>query len=174
MRTAAIAALLLAFSTPAARAAETPDAIGQDLARMMMPRSTYEQVIATTEGQLRQMTAPMIQKLAPEADVQELVPLFADDLQAMMRKLMPAYDEMSAFQARMFAKHYTVAELKQLRDFYRSPLGQKSIRIMPEVMKDAMQWMQGSLMERMPAAMQEFQQAVEPKIREHARKRAKE
>ncbi len=173
MRVAVVAALLLVSASPAARAAESADAMATDLARMMMPQSTYEQLVSTMDAQMRQTMAPMIQKLAPDVDPEELVPVFADELAAMVRTLMPSYDEMSALQAKILAKHYTVAELKELRAFYRSPLGQKSIRITPEVMKDVTSWVQSSLTERMPAAMQEFQQAVEPKIREYVRTKGK-
>ena len=46
--------------------------------------------------------------------------------------------------APLYAKYFTLEELREIRDFQKSPVGRKSIRIMPEMMQDimplAMEW----------------------------------
>jgi len=172
MSTAVAAALLFALAAPAARAAEA-DPLAVEIARMVMPPASYDEILSTVDAQLEASLGASFQKLAPDAEPEELAPVFADDLRKLMRTVMPSYDEMLAFQAQTLAKHYTAEELKKLREFYRSPLGQKTIRTMPEVTKDAMTWVQGMLVEKMPAAMEEFKAAVEPKVEAFAKKRAK-
>lgn len=171
MRTAvAAAALLFTVAAPTARAAEA-GGLNVELARMVMPPESYEEILSSVDGQLQETIGTSLQSLAPEAEAEELAPLFAEDLRKMMRKVMPTYEEMVDVQAQLLAKHYTADELKKLRAFYQSPLGQKTIRIMPAVTKDTMTWMQSTLVEKMPPAMQEFQAAVEPKIRDYAKKK---
>jgi hypothetical protein len=47
------------------------------------------------------------------------------------------YGEVIDLQASLLQKYFTEAELVQLRDFYRSPLGRKILDRMPEIQQDA-------------------------------------
>ncbi len=85
----------------------------------------------------------------------------------MWKSLMPSYPEMLDFQAGVIAKHYTLEEQRQLLAFYRSPIGQKSIRIQPEILQDTMGWMQSILQQRMPAAMEQMQERMKAWMIEH-------
>jgi hypothetical protein len=172
MRTTIVAALLLTLAAPAARADEA-DALSVELAKTVMPKTTYDQLLETVDAQLEPTMKQALANMAPDVDTSDLTPVFAEEMRKMLRAVMPTYEEISAVQARLLAKHYTLDELKQLQQFYRSPLGQKTIRIMPEVTKDAMSWMQSSLMKRMPAAMKDFQAAMQPKIEEFVKTHGK-
>ncbi len=52
--------------------------------------------------------------------------------------------------------------------FYQSPLGQKAIRIQPEVTRDVMGWSQARMLARLPAAMERMTAAFEAYAEEHA------
>ena len=177
----AVAAFAVLLAAHAARAAEG-EALAAEVARTVMPKANYEQLLATLDQQMRQMVPQMLEKMRPaEMDagkasemMKELAPVLADEEAKLLRKMMPAYEEMTDLQARLLAKHYTRDGLRKLRDFYRTPLGQKAISIMPEVTKDAMAWMQERMMERMPAAMGDFKAAMEATIKAYAKEHGDE
>ncbi|WP_421875053.1 DUF2059 domain-containing protein [Pacificispira sp.] len=56
----------------------------------------------------------------------------------------------------IMAKLYTTDELEQLVAFYETPLGQKALKSMPEVMRE--------IQARMPPRLQNFQQRVAAKL----------
>jgi hypothetical protein len=64
-------------------------------------------------------------------------------------------------QAGLLVKHYTEGELKELLAFYKTPLGQKAIRIMPEVMQDVNGQMMVLMQQRLPAMMERLRPLIE-------------
>lgn len=60
--------------------------------------------------------------------------------------------------APIMAKLYTTDELEQLVAFYETPLGQKALKSMPEVMRE--------IQARMPSRLQNFQQRIAAKLQE--------
>jgi len=52
--------------------------------------------------------------------------------------------------AALYAKNYTVEELKELNTFYQSPLGQKTVQIMPQLAAASAQIGQSRMMQHMP------------------------
>jgi len=56
---------------------------------------------------------------------------------AFMNKYLPA-DGFRESSVKMYAEMFTEAELKQLIDFYNSPLGKKVISKIPELMQNLM------------------------------------
>jgi len=52
--------------------------------------------------------------------------------------------------AAMYAKNYTVEELKELNKFYQSKLGQKTVQIMPQLAAASAQIAQSRMMKHMP------------------------
>jgi hypothetical protein len=52
--------------------------------------------------------------------------------------------------AALYAKNYTVEELKKLNTFYQSPLGQKTVQIMPQLAAASAKIGQSRMMQHMP------------------------
>jgi len=52
--------------------------------------------------------------------------------------------------AALYAKNYTAEELKELNKFYQSPLGQKTVQIMPQLAAASAQIGQNKMMQHMP------------------------
>jgi hypothetical protein len=65
------------------------------------------------------------------------------EIEAAVREIA-SYQEMVDLTAGLLAKYYTLDEIHQLAAFYKSPLGQKSMRIMPDLMRDSMGAMQAT------------------------------
>ena len=62
-------------------------------------------------------------------------------------------DELIAEIIPLYARHFTVAEIRQLAAFYKTPLGVKTIDTMPKVMNEAMQAGQKVMTPRIAAAI---------------------
>ncbi len=63
--------------------------------------------------------------------------------------------------AALYAKNYTVEELKELNKFYQSPLGQKTVQIMPQLAAASAQIGQSKMM----AHMSEMKAMVEKELK---------
>lgn len=88
------------------------------------------------------MSVRMIERMAPQAfqaAAEELgltddllgdaETLFVEEARAEMAKAMPDL-------ARIYAEHYTSAELRELAAFYETPLGQKMLMVEPKILSD--------------------------------------
>jgi hypothetical protein len=68
-------------------------------------------------------------------------------------------DEMMSEIAPLYAANFSVAEIKQLSVFYRSPLGAKMLALSPKLMAEGMQIGQRVVARRMAPLMQQLQAA---------------
>ena len=82
---------------------------------------------------LMQQLKPAITQGRPEVE---------RDYDAMVPQMLAAADtrmgEFTGAIAVIYASHFTVDELRQLTAFYRGPVGQKFLQIMPRIMQDSM------------------------------------
>jgi hypothetical protein len=67
-------------------------------------------------------------------------------------------DEMLEAMVPIYARHYTADEMRQLAAFYKTPVGAKTLRLMPQLMNEGMQVGQQIIMPRMQKLMQELKQ----------------
>lgn len=66
-----------------------------------------------------------------------------NEIAAKMRSdLAPRFDELTAEAARLYAVHFTEAELKELLAFYKSPVGAKLIIEQPKVAEEGLKFAQ--------------------------------
>ncbi len=171
MRTA-VAFTLLGL---ACAAAQKPDAstTAEEVARVVLPPSSWERISATAQAQVDQMAARALETADPKVrrELDEIAPRLREEQHKLMQAVLPTYQEMLDVEVHLLAKHYTPDELSQLLAFYRGPLGQKTIRIMPDVTKDVMTWMQARMQERGQAAVRQYQAAVKGLLQEQIRDR---
>jgi len=70
-------------------------------------------------------------------------PEFVRDFEAVIPVLLTAfeqrYDELTDVLAGVYAANFTAQELRDMTDFYRSPTGQKVLRLLPTVAQQSMQ-----------------------------------
>lgn len=71
---------------------------------------------------------PEIPAKAVESIKDEISQVFAEEMPKLITEIVPVY-----------AKHFNQDEVKDLIAFYRTPLGKKSIEVMPAVMNECMQ-----------------------------------
>ena len=133
-----IAAVLLAgLLSQGAIADELTPAKRQDIERLMNitgAKNIAKQFAAATSIQMfRALKAsrPDIPDRAFQVMNQELLAMFSEKMDApggLLDKMVPIY-----------SKYFTDDEVKQLLAFYQTPLGAKSIRVLPQVVHESMQ-----------------------------------
>lgn len=145
----------------AAAAKEMMDAIN---ARGMMQASMQHMTIQLPE-MLRAMTGSVMeakgkglsadQKKAMQADLEKAMP----GMMASMQKLFgdpTLLDDLERETTAIYARNYTVDEMRQLLAFYRSPVGAKMLATMPKVMQESMAISQKIIVPRMGKVVEEM------------------
>ncbi|SFZ98439.1 hypothetical protein MNB_SV-5-1286 [hydrothermal vent metagenome] len=94
------------------------------------------------EGMIKRITQMQIQA-SPQLKAIE------PTIEAFFTKYM-GWDAQRGDIAALYAKNYTVEELKELNKFYQTPLGQKTVQIMPQLAAASAQIGQSRMMEHMP------------------------
>jgi hypothetical protein len=169
-RSWSVVCLALALSVSAvARADEGADRnkAAAELAAAVLPQGQYKEMID-------QIVAATVQGI--EAELRQKGKSMPDGVEgrfrAEMEKLLP-YQEMLDMQAGLLAKYYTLDEINQLGAFYRSPVGQKSLKVMPAVMADSMGMVQSKMMRELPGAVERIFTAEEAPAEKATEKAAK-
>ena len=125
------AIVLLAFGRPAAAQTAAPDATAAAKELVETMRATDQ--LKVLMPMLMQQLKPAIAQGRPEVE---------RDYDAMVPQMLAAADarmgEFTGAIAVIYASHFTADELRQLTAFYRGPVGQKFLLIMPRIMQDSM------------------------------------
>ena len=89
--------------------------------------------------------------------VPEMAKVFSDTLRDPQMM-----EELFAETAPLYARHFTVAEIKQMAAFYKTPVGKKMLAVTPQIMGESMQISQKIVMPRITAAIQKLAQSAQP------------
>ena len=111
------------------------------------------------EGMLKRITQMQIQA---KPELQAITPA----IEAFFTKYM-GWEAQKGDIAALYAKNYTVEELKELNKFYQTPLGQKTVQIMPQLAAASAQIGQSRMMKHMP----EMKAMVEAELKKVAAKK---
>ena len=112
---------------------------------LQMGTATTNQIIDLLRKQ-----DPDIPQKAVDAIKDEISKLFAEEISTMLDAVVPIY-----------AKHFSHEELKGLISFYKTTLGQKTIKVLPQIMNESM------------LAGQVWGKSLEPKLRKRLSERLK-
>jgi hypothetical protein len=147
-----IAAAAIMALAPAARAGEPKQdgraAAAVELSRTVLTQETWDRTLKAANAQTAEQLVAMVQRSGGT-----VAPEFAAAFEAEFSKMVP-YQEIVDLQAGLLAKHYTEAEIRQLLAFYKTPIGQKMIRVMPEVTADVTAWSMSIMQQRMAGVME--------------------
>ncbi len=123
-----------------------------ELARLMMPEDNYKASMRATSAQMKQLFDAM-DRTEPKKPGRACP--YDDPLEMLEEaKTMFSYQEFLDMQAAALAKNYTGAELKELLAFYRSPVGQKTIRVRPQLDADVSGQMRAIMQQRLPPVLE--------------------
>ncbi|HET7784475.1 MAG TPA: DUF2059 domain-containing protein [Myxococcales bacterium] len=141
---AALLALLLCSSADAA-----PPAVYMEAVRIMVPRERYDAMI---EGMYRPLIA--------EAEAKSKAKMPPESVEALKKAAQSSmsYDELLAWTADVYQRHFTPQEMKQLVAFYRSPLGVKLEKEQPRVFGEVMRKVADTVPPRMEATLRKQEQ----------------
>jgi len=142
----AAALIVFSLSSRAALAAE-PQGTAADIARLLVPKETWSAGLA----QLAQNVQGRLQS-HPGSQ-----PQFPPDFPAKVRGELEAalpYGDLVGMHAQALSASYTEAELKDLLAFYRSPLGQKWLKVSPGLSGKVSSETQQRMEKQMPAVME--------------------
>lgn len=154
--------------------APVPDPKAAAAARDLLDAMNYR---ATTAAAMKQMTANMPammrngaensirsnpklsekEKTEKLAEVDKMVPQAVGAITKVLEDPKLA-DEMMAEVVPLYARYFSPDEMKQLAAFYRTPIGRKSLQVMPKLMGEGMQAGQRVIAPRINKLMQELNQ----------------
>ena len=142
---AALLVVLLLGADPPALAQQR--AVALQLVELVQPESSYR-------AGLQQMMEQMVPSLEAQARAtgKPLPPDYKQRMNAVLLEVVP-YQEMKQWSAEIYAQRFTVAELKELVAFYRTPVGRKLASKLPEIMGEAGKKVSVVLPERLPGAL---------------------
>ncbi len=135
--------LALMWTAMPAWAGEKEKAAALELVKMVVPRDTYEQM-------MEQMTAAMSEQFRKAGE--KLPADFDKKIQAAVNDVM-SYDDVLSWTAEIYAARFSVEELKDIEKFYRTPVGKKVMKLLPELSAEIGKKIAAILPERMPAAL---------------------
>jgi hypothetical protein len=122
-----------------AYAADAPSKQAIELVHLVQSKEVYSKSIDQTYEQMA-------------ASMPQLTPDMRQKLRQVVEECLP-YEEVVAWSASVYDKHFNPAELGDLIAFYQTPTGKKVARTMPELAGEVGRKMGEVFQERMPAAM---------------------
>ena len=150
----AAAASASAQSTPGPA---TPDPATLKEAQSLMSRFGVEALARQQVAQVSQRLGEMFQSVDLGKDKDELLSVMAQRMQKQMEVRLPRYVEDTTV---IYARVFTLEELKELNAFYDSPLGRKLVEKMPELLRES-----GELSQRMGVEVfREVLQSMQPEF----------
>ena len=91
---------------------------------------------------------------------EDVLSTFKSELMAIQQEQMA---DVMKEAPRIYARHFTVDELKQLYDFQASPIGKKSLKVMPQIMGELMPLILKHAQQAGPRVMQKLQEKIKHK-----------
>lgn len=103
------------------------------------------------------------QKAAARQRVETELPLLMADMRNALNKAnLPALMDEATFE--IYGKHFETAEIRDITAFYRTPTGQKSLRLMPQISGESMRMVMGKVMPLVREQMRESAQRLQQKL----------
>jgi uncharacterized protein len=140
---AALAALSLLIVPAASFAGAEEKTLALELVKLVTPREVYRDM-------LKQMTDNMMQAMQARGGAP--TPDKTDKLVAALEDAMP-YDELVQWTAEIYSARFSSAELKELLKFYKTPLGKKLAKSLPEIMGETGKKVGSVIPQRLPEAL---------------------
>jgi hypothetical protein len=142
-------ALLLALACGTAAGADAPDPARLKEARALLESMHLERQLDNTA---KIMADSMSKSLSGEAKGNPRVAqVFVEEAMAGAKASMTGPDGFLETMAGFYATEFSVQELRQIRAYYESPVGQHMLDAQPKLMQQALPKIMESMRARMPA-----------------------
>ena len=120
-----------------------------DAARELLKLMNADQAIELAYDQMYTNMSGMAEQLGITEKTQPMFDVYLERMVEVMEEEMN-WEKMEPFIVAAYVSVYSEEELKELGEFYSSPLGQKFISKMPELMEASMQMTQDMLAVMIP------------------------
>lgn len=119
-----------------------------ELVKVQMPREKFNQYMQAVAAQVIAMTEARAAQTGK--------PMPPEEIEKLKRTMLAVvtYDEMVRSEAEIYSSHFTVDEIHQMRDFYRTPVGEKFTRLLPVIMQETMTQMFTTIDQRVRTTME--------------------
>jgi hypothetical protein len=169
-----IAAFALLGAAPAFAQAQSPDPAALAAAREMFDAMNYRKTTDAMMGQFVQglgkalhdgaeasimanpKTTPEQKKVA-QAKMEAELPAMIDRVRALVSD-PTLTEEIETATVALYARTFSADELNQIAAFYRTPVGAKTLAVMPQLMGEGMQIGQQVIARHLQPVMQKMQQ----------------
>lgn len=113
--------------------AESKDALIRELVEL----TDAEQLEAIFSRQFIDRVANAVALVQPALDPQTMQ-VIREEATAVVRERIESGDALYSVLYPVYEKHFNIFELSQLVDFYQSPLGQKLVRVSPQLLTESL------------------------------------
>ena len=114
-----------------------------DLMHLILPREAYALMI-------QQMSEQMIDNMRQGGA--QIPPDVASKMKLIIEEILP-YQDMMDWNAEIYSRRFSVSEIRALVAFYKTPVGQKLARALPDISGEAGKKIGMVMMERLPLIM---------------------
>ena len=129
--------------------ATADDASHRALAEELIKITKVDKIMDPMMGRVKSMMNQQFSKMGVGEDKRPVFNQYVDKMVKILETDL-AWDKIKNNYVDIYTKVYTEAELKELTKFYKTPVGQKFIEKMPEIMQESMTVSQGYLQQVMP------------------------
>ncbi len=129
-----------------------------DAAKQLLDLMNADQSIEQAYGQMYSQLSGMAEQLGITEDQRPMFESYLERMVVVMKEEL-SWERMEPFVIDAYVSVYSEEELKELSEFYASPIGQKFVAKMPELMQATMemsQKMMGELIPRITEIQQEL------------------
>lgn len=169
---ALLTSLALSQGALAAEAAPAPVAANVAAVRELLDAMNFRRTWQASMDQMaKSMPALMRQQFEASLSVKKLGDAERKErlakMEAELPKVVPVLQgvlndpglmtDMENEMVSLYSRHFTADELKQMAAYYRTPVGQKNMQMMPQVLSESMAISQRITMPRLQKALEQFQ-----------------
>lgn len=124
-------------------AAQADPKVTMELVKMVTPEDTYKAMIGQMTTQMLGSMQQAGGKVPPDAESK------------MGKAVMEAlpYNDLAQWTVEIYAARFTTDEIKALITFYKTPVGKKAAKMLPEISGEVGKKLGPIMMQRLPAAM---------------------
>lgn len=149
--------IVLRVTTASAQGAPSPEAVSA--AKELMSIMSPDMVGQLTQGMIGQMWPQLEKTFGPNVDAATRTEVRAEFERSLQQFVLDAMQDAPA----IYARYFSVDELHQLSAFYKTPIGAKTLALMPKVQTDLF----GSIVPRMGAFQQQLQGRIQAILLKH-------
>jgi hypothetical protein len=151
-------ALLLAALAPSLSLASEDAALRTEIEKMLL-MTRMDQMMEPMYAQLEEMLQSQIAQMGVSEEQQPIVEKYNKEVFELVRNEM-AWEKMRDQYIDLYAKVYSLDEIKAISEFYRSEVGQKTLAKMPQLVQESMTLANASLQALFPQMQQLSQQMI--------------